>query len=372
MIQLRQARRLHLLLALVLLLIAGCGLPGTIPTGGRLEQTNPTPTPASLPPIQFPQDEAPHHDLTEWWYYTGHFQGVDAAGKVHDYGFELTFFQTLRGAFSPYYAAHFAISDISSGAFHFDQRAGFEPASVIPPPGSRSGFNLALGGWSMRGLNGTDHLSAAMGGYAISVQLVATKPVVLHGSHGLITYGPAGFSYYYSRTRMRLNGELTDHGHNMPITGQAWMDHQWGNFISLLGAGWDWYSIQLDNNAEYMLYIIRDGQKTQIAAVGTSIASNGTFSQIGAADIVIHALSTWTSPHTGAVYPSGWTVEIGDQHLSLTLTPELLDQELVTTASTGNAYWEGAVRIGGSLGSQAITGVGYVELTGYTPVPSFS
>ena len=100
-------------------LLAGCGLPGTIPTGGHLEQSASVPT-ASLPPVQFPQDEAPHHDLTEWWYYTGHFQGRDAAGRTRDYGFELTFFQTLRGAFSPYYAAHFAISDLGAGSFHFD------------------------------------------------------------------------------------------------------------------------------------------------------------------------------------------------------------------------------------------------------------
>jgi predicted secreted hydrolase len=357
---------------LVLLIMAGCGLPGTIPSGGHLEQVNPTPTPESLPPIQFPQDEAPHHDLTEWWYYTGHAQGVDANGKMHDYGFELTFFQTLRGALSPYYAAHFAVSDISAGAFHFDQRAGFEPASVIPAPGSHAGFNLALGGWSMRGLGGTDHLFAVMSAYAISFQLVAAKPVVLHGSNGLITYGPAGFSYYYSRTRMLLSGELTDHGRTLQVSGQAWMDHQWGNFISLLGSGWDWYSIQLDNNTEYMLYIIRDSQKAPVAAVGTYVASNGSFSQIGADDIAIHTHSTWTSPHTGAVYPSGWTVDIGGQHLSLTLAPELLDQELVTSASTGNAYWEGAVRIQGSLGSGQVGGVGYVELTGYAPDPSSS
>jgi predicted secreted hydrolase len=222
----------------------------------------------------------------------------------------------------------------------------------------------------MHGLNGTDHLSAAMSGYAISFQLTATKPVVLHGSNGLITYGPAGFSYYYSRTRMLVSGDLTDHGQTIQVSGQAWMDHQWGNFISLLGSGWDWYSIQLDNNTEYMLYIIRDGQKTPVAAVGTYVASNGSCSQIAADDIDIHALSSWTSPHTGAVYPSGWAIDIGSQHLSLTLAPELVDQELVATASTGNAYWEGAVRIQGSLGGEKITGAGYVELTGYALDPS--
>ncbi len=353
------------LLLLVLLLLAGCGLPGTISTGGHLTQIPATVTPVPLPPIRFPQDEAPHHDLTEWWYYTGHFQGKDSLGKVHDYGFELTFFQTLRGAFSPYYAAHFAISDISDGTFHFDQRAGFLPESVIPPAGSTAGFNLALGGWSMRGVNGNDELSAAMSNYQISFQLVATKPPVLQGQDGLINYGAAGFSYYYSRTRMKLMGTLAEHGEKLQVDGEAWMDHQWGDFVSLLGSGWDWYSIQLNNNTEYMLYFIRDSQKRPVAMVGTYVASSGTYHPIGAGDISIQALATWTSPHTGAVYPSGWKIEIGSQDLSLTLTPQLLDQELLTTVSTGNVYWEGAVSISGSLGSLTVAGVGYVELTGY-------
>ena len=355
-------------------LLIGCGLPGTIPTGGYLEQSASVATMASLPPVEFPQDEAPHHDLTEWWYYTGHFQGQDAAGKMRDYGFELTFFQTLRGAFSPYYAAHFAISDLGAGAFHFDQLAGFEPASVIPPAGSRSGFDLTLGDWNIDGLNGHDHLSAAMSGYAISLRLTATKPVVLHDGDGLISYGPAGFSYYYSRTRMSLTGTLTDHGEQIAVSGQAWMDHQWGNFVSLLGSGWDWYSIQLDNNTEYMLYVIRDGHNHPISTFGTYVAGNGSAAEIDASSITTRALSTWRSPQTGGVYPSGWRVNLSGAggQASLTLMPQLLDQELLTTSSTGNVYWEGAVRISGSLNSRPISGVGYVELTGYVNPPTAS
>ena len=366
---------LLIITACMVSLLAGCGLPGTIPTGGHLEESASAPTPASLAPVEFPQDEAPHHDLTEWWYYTGHFQGQDAAGKMRDYGFELTFFQTLRGAFSPYYAAHFAISDLGAGAFHFDQLAAFEPASIIPPAGSRSGFDLTLGGWNIHGLNGHDHLSASMSGYAIAFQLTATKPVVLHGGDGLISYGPGGFSYYYSRTRMALAGTLTDHGEQISVSGQAWMDHQWGNFVSLLGSGWDWYSIQLDNNTEYMLYVIRDSHNRPISMFGTYVAGDGSAAEISASSITTRALSTWVSPHTGGVYPSGWEVKITGgpgAKVSLTLMPQLLDQELLTTESTGNVYWEGAVRISGSLDSRPISGLGYVELTGYVNSPAAS
>ncbi|HEX8995169.1 MAG TPA: lipocalin family protein [Ktedonobacterales bacterium] len=354
-------------------LLAGCGVPGTIHTTGTLPTVSAAPTQAPLPPVTLPQDEAPHQDLTEWWYYTGHLRGVDTQGHAHTYGFELTFFQTLRGALSPYYAAHFAVSDITTGHFHYDERAGFEPASVIPAPGSTSGFSVALGGWAMRGLNGHDQLSASMADYSFQLALTdQLSHAILHNGNGLISYGPSGFSYYYSRPLMAVAGTLTDHGATIPVSGQAWMDHQWGNFISLAGSGWDWYSIQLANHTEYMLYIIRDAQKRPISTFGTAIAADGSASEIAPESIQAQATSSWTSPVTGGVYPSGWTITLPTQSLSLTLTPLLRDQELVTTHSTGLAYWEGAVSISGVAAGKPVTGDGYVELTGYANVPSSS
>ena len=366
------------LLGVLALVVTGCGaVPGTIHGNGRLSSVTTTaPTQPPLPPVTFPQDEAPHHDLTEWWYYTGHFSGTDAQNHTHTYGFELTFFQTLRGALSPYYAAHYAISDISRGSFSYDQRAGFLPLTVIPPTGSTSGFHLALGGWTMQGLNGHDALNAAMSNYTISLRLTDELPhAILHGGNGIISYGDAGFSYYYSRPLMRVAGSITDHGATIPVTGQAWMDHQWGNFVSLAGAGWDWYSIQLSNHTEYMLYVIRDSQKRPISVFGTVVAANGAASEIVASGIQTQATGSWTSPVTHGVYPSGWKVALTDpvnQQTTLTLTPLLRDQELVTAQSTGVAYWEGAVGIVGQAHGAAVSGEGYVELTGYAQIPSGS
>lgn len=361
-------------LGLLALAVGGCGVPGTIASNGqRLPHVSAaTPTPPALPPVHFPQDEAPHHDLTEWWYYTGHVHGQDAQEHDHIFGFELTFFQTLRGGFPPYYAAHFAISDITDGHFSYDQREGFVAASAIPATGSTNGFDLRLDDWSIQGLTGYDHLNATMQSYAIDFSLVGIKPAVLHNGNGIITYGTAGFSYYYSRPLMRVSGTLTDHGAPIAVTGQAWMDHQWGNFVSLTGSGWDWYSIQLSNNTEYMLYVIRDSEKRPISVFGTAVAPDGSATEIPAAGIQTQALSTWTSPVTHGVYPSGWNVTIPSQGLSLTLTPQLHDQELVTTQSTGVAYWEGAVSIQGRQRNQAVSGEGYVELTGYASIPSSS
>ena len=349
------------------LLLAGCGFPGTIAAGGRLPAVPPTTQPTPLPSIRFPQDEAPHRDLTEWWYYTGHLTEQDAGGQTHRYGFEYVIFQSLRGDFPPVYAAHFAISDITAGAFHYDQRLLEEPQATIPNGTSTDGFHLALGDWTMQGLNGHDHLHAAMQDYQITLDLQGTKPPALHGDHGLITLGLAGFSYYYSRTRMDVTGVVNDHGAQMQVSGLAWMDHQWGNFLTSVGGGWDWYSLQLADDTEMMLYFVRDQAGKVLATYATHVAADGTETTLAAGDFQSQALGSWTSPVTRVTYPSGWQVTVHSLQLSLTLTPELLDQELVTTSTTGVAYWEGAVDLQGQQAGQPIGGEGYVELTGYAP-----
>jgi predicted secreted hydrolase len=354
-----------LVLALVL---SSCGFPGIVSTSAQLPTVNLSPTATVLPPIRFPQDEAPHRDLTEWWYYTGHLNALMSGGKLHHYGFELVFFQVLRGDLPPVYAAHFAISDITRGEFHFDQRRLVEPGALIPGGTSTSGIDVHINDWSIKGLNGSDHLSASMPNDNISLDLYGLKPPTLHNGNGLITYGLGGFSYYYSRTRMSITGILVDHYQPLKVSGEAWMDHQWGNFLALGGGGWDWFSMQLNNGTELMLYLIRDASGRTISTYVGYIGHQAEHFLLPASALKVTVLNHWKSPVTGANYPSGWKLEISDPQLqaSLILLPELKDQELVALQSTGNSYWEGAVSIQGQSAGQGVKGEGYVELTGYS------
>ncbi len=354
------------LFCLLAFLLASCSVPGVPATSAELPLVGPVASPTPLPPVRFPQDEAPHRDLTEWWYYTGHLNAVMPDGKEHHYGFELVFFQALRSDYPPVYTAHFAISDLARGEFHYDQRILTEPAAIIPNGTSTTGFDVSINDWSARGLNGHDHLQATMNGYTIDLDLSALKPAVLHNGNGLITYGLGSFSYYYSRTDIAVTGTLLDHQQRLQVSGQAWMDHQWGNFL-LLGGGWDWFSIQLNDQSEMMLYLIRDASGNVISTYVEYISPGAQSLRLSASASRVTVLGHWLSPTTGITYPSGWRVEINDPRLQtvLTLQPELKNQELVTTQSTGNMYWEGAVSIQGQSQGRAVQGEGYVELTGY-------
>ncbi len=299
-----------------------------------------TPTPR---PVVLPKDAAPHDALTEWWYFTGHLSADDG----HAYGFEFTVFQVRRQEAPTGYLAHFAITDVDNQRFTFEARA----AQGEP----RAQFPLRVQDWSLTGEN---TIQAAMQNAAYALQLSFTdeKPAALHHG-GFIDNEPAGGSYYYSRTRLIARGELRDgDGQPQSVQGQAWMDHQWGNFV-VVGGGWDWYSLQLDDRSELMLYVLRNG--TEVSAVyGSEVLPDGSVHDLAPDEVRSEPIGTWTSPHTGAVYPSGWRLSLRDRE-QLLLTPLAHDQELYFNG-LGPTYWEGAVAISGGR-----TGRGYVELTGY-------
>src|SRR5579884_1363453 len=316
----------------------------------------PDPPPALVQPVTFPRDEAPHDDLTEWWYYTGHLF-TDDGGR---YGFEFVIFQVVRGDYPVMYVAHMAVTDGPRGRYWHDQRV--QRGSQI---GRQDGFDLDVDGWRLHGALGSDAIEAAADPYGLSLRLTATKPPVLHDGIGYFDYGPVGGSYYYSRTRMAVEGVLQDGDVARPVHGQAWMDHQWGNFLVV--GGWDWYSVQLDDQTELMLFLTRAPDGSAALRLGTYVAADGAARELDADAFTATPTGSWTSPHTGAVYPSGWEVTVPRLGLSLRLDPTLLDQELQTAATTGLAYWEGEVVIDGAHGDAPITGLGYVELTGYAP-----
>jgi len=346
------------------IMLSSCSFPGVISTSQQLPPVSEKQVAQQLPPIRLPEDEGAHNNLTEWWYYTGHFVATQADGQQHSYGFELVVFQVARGNFLPIYLAHFAISDITRGEFHYDQR---RITSSTPVLSGARGIDVHVGDWSVQGLNGQDQLVAAMKDYAINLQLVGRKPPTLHNGNGLITYGLAGYSYYYSRTRMAVTGTIVDHGQQLSIEGQAWMDHQWGNFLTLGDSGWDWYSIQLNDNTEMMVYLIRDATGRTLSTYVGYIDADGLDHLLSGNALHVTVLDKWASPITGITYPSGWRLTIDDPHLpmSLTIVPQLKDQELVTLNSTGNTYWEGAVTLEGQYAGKPVDGLGYVELTGY-------
>jgi RND superfamily putative drug exporter len=324
--------------------------------------------------VELPRDDAPHDRLTEWWYYTGHL--TDDQGSR--YGFEFVVFRVERGGFPVAWASHLAVTDEGRDAFHFAQRVEFGEQVDLEALG-RPGFSFRIAApsanWEMSGSDGHDRLLATTtaleaaaagspGGLGMDLELDATKPPALHDGDGWVDFGAGGSSYYYSRTAMDTSGSVTLGDRTFDVTGSAWFDHQWGDFIAVGGGGWDWFAINLDDGTDLMLSLNRDIDGSYPIVYGTLVDAAGRSRNLPRETFGVEITDRWLSPRTGADYPAAWRITIPGEDLEITLRPTVADQELDTRVTT-SIYWEGSQVVEARRGDKALGGEAYVELTGY-------
>jgi predicted secreted hydrolase len=341
--------------------IAICHPPSAIPAPFR----------AAAPGYEyaFPKDHGSHPEYkTEWWYYTGHLRTDDG----RRFGFELTFFRVgvtqgetkSRWDLRHLMPAHFAITDVGAKQFRFYERLNrASPFTADAAVGKLDVFNEAWRATTNR--DGSWRLIASEGKDSIDLTLRSNKPPAIHGENGVSVkaLGAGYASHYYSMTALEVTGTVN----GARCSGQAWMDHEFGSSVLRENQqGWDWFSIQLDNDTEIMIYLIRRTDGTaDVTSSGSLITSDGRVIHLTREQLRITPRARWKSPKSGATYPMGWRVELPPLNVTLTLAPLLEDQELVTRGSTRITYWEGAVDVSGSFGGTPVRGDGYVEMTGY-------
>jgi predicted secreted hydrolase len=390
----RNGLRVTLRLALAAVVATACSGGGPIlanPPAARPSLAPATASPLAVAdplPIDLPRDDAPHDRLTEWWYYTGHLRSDEG----RNFGFEYVIFRAERGAFPTSWVSHLAVTDEANERFLYSQRLEVGPGVDASEPGKgvlAPGFDLAIAGadptqpaasprppWTMAGANGDDHLSASLspdealsagspGGLGLDLRLHATKPPTLHDGDGWIDFGPAGGSYYYSRTAMTARGTLIVDGQDVGVEGIAWFDHQWGDFISVGGGGWDWFAVNLEDGTDVTLSLVRDADGSYPLIYGTVVGSDGRVRHLERGAFTVAVRARWTSPSTGADYPAAWTIDLPGDELTIRLTPTVAGQELDTRATTGVVYWEGSQVVQATRAGLPLGGEAYVELTGY-------
>jgi predicted secreted hydrolase len=331
--------------------------------------------------LSFPADHGPHLGYrTEWWYYTGNL----AARDGHRFGFQLTFF---RSQMQPpnqrktwplpasdwrtdqIYLAHAAITDINGQRHLQDERMARPVLSLAGAEQTDDMTTIHLHDWQAAITPRGHRLQAEADEFGLDLELKAIKPPVKHGEDGYSRKGqsPERASCYYSFTRLQAVGNLTVLGKQYAVDGSAWMDHEFSTAPLQPGiTGWDWFSLQLTDQSEVMIFFLRQADETlNPASSGTYVSSSGKTRHLHREDVQIRPLSHWTSPHSGARYPVKWQVSIAALALNLIVEANFADQEMHTPQSTNVTYWEGSVQAMGTRQDKAVDGVGYVELTGY-------
>jgi predicted secreted hydrolase len=162
------------------------------------------------------------------------------------------------------------------------------------------------------------------------------------------------------------SGSIQLNGASYQVNGASWMDHEFfSEAMDTTESGWDWLSLQLDDNSELMLYRLRhkDGSVDPYSS-GSYIDAQGRCAFLASADFsMTPGGETWTSPQTKGTYPIQWHVAIPKLGLQLDVDTPLASQEL--PATIGPSYWEGAIDIKGTRGVDSLHGSGYLEMTGY-------
>jgi predicted secreted hydrolase len=316
----------------------------------------------------FPTDMGAHPDYqTEWWYYTGNLESADG----QHFGYQLTFFrralvaadgrterESTLGA-NQVYMAHFALSDVDAENHQAFERltrgsAGLAGAESSP-------YSVWLEDWQVEEIgDGQYRLIAQQGEFGLDLILNNAKGIILQGDEGYSRKGEdvGNASYYYSQTRLETSGTVRTERGSFDVEGLSWKDHEFSTSALSEGQiGWDWFSLQLDDGSELMFFQIRraDGSIDPFSS-GTYINPEGGTTQLERNQFEIRVRDVWVSPESGAEYPSAWEVSIPSLNLELEVEPYFNAQEM----DVSYFYWEGAVKVSGSL-----AGSGYVEMTGY-------
>jgi predicted secreted hydrolase len=370
-----RSRRLLLILAAGLSLLACRDHPSqpraSLSVADTLRGTDDAGYAKALEPreFRFPADHGPHPDFrTEWWYYTGNLETREG----RRFGFQLTFFRSALAPQTPpartsawatrqAYLAHFTVTDVAGKRFRSFEHWGRGALELAGAKGEP--FRVWVGDWSADAMSGQAppmHLRAAQEDAALDLTLQEGRPPVLQGDRGLSRKSaePGNASYYYSLPRMPAAGTIRLGKESFAVSGDAWMDREWStSSLSPDQVGWGWFSLQLADGRELMLYRLRrkDGS-VDPASSGTLIAADGSSRPLTLADVKLDTSGSWTSPRSGARYPARFHLRLPAQGLDLDIRPLLADQEL----DTSFRYWEGAVAVTGT-----VAGSGYVELTGY-------
>lgn len=314
--------------------------------------------PAAL--ISLPGDEGPHVAGIEWWYFNGHLTDE----LEQEYSFHFVTFQTSTDSGQAGQLLQLSWADHTDALYLTTEKVKLTFSETAT--GTAMGrFSVQSDSWQMAG-DGADYtLAFDVGDYTVRLQATSLKQAALHQGTGLVSLGPAGDTFYYTRPRLDLSGTVTVDGQTRRVMGQAWMDHQWGEF-SNRQVGWDWMSLQLDSGQELMAVLVwnPDGHEPY-ASYATFITSDGSVRHLRDGAISLRSTGSWTSPATGTVYPMGWDLRIGSLGLALELTPAQQHAEFPHSSYGPPSYWEGAVSLAGEVAGTKVAGKGFVELVGY-------
>ncbi len=288
--------------------------------------------------LEFPKDEGAHEGVRhEWWSFNGHV--LDKKG--HAYGLMVCFFNNGK---------------LYLGCADEDHNEFYSEIILDHLRASRNKLDVSVGNnWWVEKDKFIYDMHVEHAETRLDLHMIAERPPLLVGGKGIVRLGNSGTSYYYSQTRLRIDGRLMLLGEEIEVSGIGWIDRQWGNWNFNELAGWEWFSIHLDNGADIQLtrlFDLRIG--APITPMLNMMHANGTQETLDSYEL--EYLDYWTHPETGDKFSHRWKVKIPGKDMELVVVPAV-DHQIIH-----RGLWEGSCKVFGTVGDKAVKGQAYVEL----------
>jgi predicted secreted hydrolase len=302
--------------------------------------------------VYFPEDEGAHPQFSvEWWYLNSTL--MDSEGR--EYTAMVAYFRPTLKILS--------ICDLEAEVL-YQEVPSFQEILSASPDYAEGYLDLRWddSDWWYR----TDpdsfsyHLKAKDTDIGLNLDLVSEKLPLLVGGDGLIEW-TEGSTYYYSLTRLQVEGEIELAGKAIDVSGIGWIDHQW--MESMAERGWNWFSVQLDNDTEIIFWQIVNPDGSIHSRDLTMIFPDG--SVYHTVDLELEMMESWVSPETGNEYGILWRVREETHDLDLEISARYAEQEIRVLEDFEPMeldFWEGGTTVSGQLDGEPVSGVGYAEL----------
>jgi predicted secreted hydrolase len=295
--------------------------------------------------VHLPADQAAHPSApSEWWYTIGQ---VSAQG--HEYGYEV---DLISGG-----TAELAITDVTAGRY-YTQQTNYKAGEFSV---SSTQLDVRMPSATLSGPMNAMHVTATLPQGSLDLQLRATGPAIYANGTGLFPF-LGGSSYYYSLPNLRTSGTLTLNGRTSTVTGQSWLDRQWGSWDWSQVNRWTWMAVQLDNGEFVNLWDLFDNQGEEHWA--TVLHRDGSESIVSVDPLAPGATNFQTSPTTGQRYAGRWTVAIPSLGARFTVTATPTLQEIQAGVPFSPGINESASTVAGVYQGLPVTGKAYVEQLG--------
>jgi len=173
-------------------------------------------------------------------------------------------------------------------------------------------------------------------------------------------------AYQFSVPTMKATGTLTLDGKTAKISGDAWLDRQWGNGSSDFAQRtfkWKWMNLNLDNGYRISVWDVMVHDKKE-NAWATVMSPEGAHMVVDIVPFSKGESDFWTSPVTGQIYPTKFKLEIPslDAIFNVEVRDGIYEQEIASPS--GEDKYEAACVFTGKFMGKEVKGFNYLELVG--------